>query len=123
MIPRLFYLIFFLTFSLASAQFQFFENMFGHHQQQQQQQTRSGAAQYVAQVESVSCSKYLCPSTLDCVARPIDCPCPYEEDVKCIIPSAGTDDDSDDATMVCIRGEQGCSHVEQLIHKLLSRNS
>jgi hypothetical protein len=46
-------LVLFLTFSLASANFDFFGNMFGNQQQHhQQQQHRSGAAQWAAQVDS-----------------------------------------------------------------------
>ncbi|GLB34005.1 putative long chronological lifespan protein 2 [Lyophyllum shimeji] len=103
--------ILFLTFSMVSANFDFFGNMFGgqqHHQQQQQQ--RSGASHWAAQVENVPCSQYLCPATLDCVARPVDCPCPDVQDVKCTIPDSGN---SDDATVVCVRGQNECAEDER----------
>lgn len=63
----------------------------------------------------VSCSSYLCPETLDCVARPIDCPCPSPEDIKCLIPD--TEGDVDDATVVCTRGQKDCIEVEMLMRK------
>ncbi|KAL1738331.1 hypothetical protein HDZ31DRAFT_51169 [Schizophyllum fasciatum] len=95
------------------AQFGFFDNMFGHQQQQfqqqQQQQQRSHASQWAAYQESVPCSKYLCPGTLDCVAKPSHCPCPHVQDIKCLIP-----DKDGDATVVCVRGEDGCNQVGKL---------
>ncbi|TRM68136.1 hypothetical protein BD626DRAFT_480882 [Schizophyllum amplum] len=94
--------------TMVSAQFGFFEQMFGGQQQQQQQQ-HSHASQWAAYQESVPCSKYLCPGTLECVARPTDCPCPDVQDIKCLIP-----DKADGATMVCVRGEEGCAGVEKL---------
>ncbi|KAG5728517.1 hypothetical protein E4T56_gene19500 [Termitomyces sp. T112] len=109
--------VLFLTFGLVSANFDFFSNMFGQQQQyqQHQQQQRSGASQWAAQVESVQCSQYLCPATLDCVSQPVDCPCPDVQDVKCIIPDVGGDDD--DASFVCVRGENECTQVERLMRK------
>ncbi|KIM46346.1 hypothetical protein M413DRAFT_64868 [Hebeloma cylindrosporum] len=109
-------LLFLFGFQLASAQFQFFENMFGqqqHHQQQQQQ--RSGASQWAAYSDSVSCSQYLCPETLDCVKRPSDCPCPNPEDIKCTIPDM--EGGVEDATVVCTRGQNECAEVERLMKK------
>ncbi|TFK28881.1 hypothetical protein FA15DRAFT_583636 [Coprinopsis marcescibilis] len=99
---------------LAAAQFQFFDGFFGQQQQQQQQQRAGGASQYAAFAE-IGCSQYLCPSTLDCVARPADCPCPDTQDVKCLIPDM--DGDADDATVVCVRGGTDCSNVEKLIRR------
>ncbi|KAF8646380.1 hypothetical protein AX16_007246 [Volvariella volvacea WC 439] len=96
--------------ALATAQFGFFENMFGHHQQQQ---PRGGASQWAAHMDSISCSQYLCPTTLDCVPRPADCPCPYVEDIKCTIPDA-----DGQATVVCVRGGQGCQEVENLANRI-----
>ncbi|KAF9006538.1 long chronological lifespan protein 2 [Cyathus striatus] len=103
-----------LCIGMSSAQFQFFENMFGGHHQQQQQQ-RSGASQWATYSDSVSCSHYLCPETLDCVQRPIDCPCPNMEDIKCTIPDK--EGRTEDATVVCVRGANGCSEVERLVRK------
>jgi hypothetical protein len=121
----------------VSAQFQFFENMFGqqqHHHQQQQQ--RSGASQWAAYSDSgryffhfmqqwlhklahvslaVSCSQYLCPETLDCVKSPVDCPCPNPEDIKCTIPDM--EGGVEDATVVCTRGQNECVEVERLVKK------
>ena len=63
----------------------------------------------------VLCSQYLCPATLDCVQLPRDCPCPYVEDIKCLILDtvAGTEE----ATVVCTRGQNGCVEVENLLKK------
>ncbi|KAF9076940.1 hypothetical protein BDP27DRAFT_1177934, partial [Rhodocollybia butyracea] len=83
----------------------------GHQQQQQQP---SGGAQWASNVESASCSQYLCP-TLDCVSNPHDCPCPDQEDVKCIIPDAGGQDkDAQVGTVLCARGPDACHTVEKL---------
>ncbi|KAJ7240358.1 hypothetical protein B0H12DRAFT_987570, partial [Mycena haematopus] len=98
---------------LVAAQFQFFDSMFGQQHQQQQQQHHSGASQWAAHLESVSCSDYLCPATLDCVGSPIDCPCPDAEDIKCLIPDA----EEKEGTVVCVRGNNECRHVEELMHR------
>ncbi|KAF8351604.1 hypothetical protein F5887DRAFT_215238 [Amanita rubescens] len=101
---------------IASAQFQFFDSMFGHPQQQQHHhQQRTGAEQYAALVDEVSCPGYLCPVTLDCVENPTYCPCPDEEDVKCIIPDIDSHRPGD-GTVVCVRGAHGCAQVDRLLH-------
>jgi hypothetical protein len=103
-------------------------------QQQQQQQHRSGASQFSTFVDTgmppmwqlmtiypsdmcmpVQCSHYLCPMTLDCADHPSQCPCPYPEDIKCVIPDM--DGDVDDATVMCVRGQQECAEVERLMKK------
>ncbi|KAJ7180319.1 hypothetical protein C8R43DRAFT_1093644 [Mycena crocata] len=110
--PLTFVFLLFLL-QLAAAQFgQFFDGMFQQqHQQQQQQQHHSGASQWAAHLESVSCSQYLCPATLDCVGSPVDCPCPDAEDVKCTIPDA---EEAEGATVICVRGGNDCQQVERL---------
>ncbi|KAJ7639018.1 hypothetical protein FB45DRAFT_904494 [Roridomyces roridus] len=107
---RLLPLLFLFFLQMVAAQFQFFDGMFGG-QRQQQQQYHSGASQWAAHLESVSCSRYLCPATLDCVGSPVECPCPDPEDIKCTIPDA---DDSSAATVVCVRGTEECRQVERL---------
>jgi hypothetical protein len=119
---------------LAFAQFPFFDQLFGQHQHQQQQQRPSGPSQWNAYFESgtymvyilqwqllnpilgldisVSCSQYLCPTTLDCVTKPAQCPCPDVQDIKCIIPDA---QDNEAATVVCVRGQHECKEVERLM--------
>ncbi|QPH04065.1 Long chronological lifespan protein 2 [Epichloe festucae Fl1] len=85
------FLIAFLSLlSLASAQFGFFDQMFGghdgghehhqhhHHQQQQQQNNPSDASHYKLQFEQSICDKYLCPDTLACVHFPHHCPCAWD---------------------------------------------
>jgi len=116
MIPRALFVVLLSVTGIVSAQFQFFDGMFGGSQQQQQPQ-RSGAEQYVAQYDAVSCSKYLCPSTLDCVDRPVHCPCPHAEDVKCIVPDKSGIDVAADGTVLCVQGQDSCAHIEKLLLK------
>ncbi|KAG8218680.1 hypothetical protein J3R82DRAFT_4347 [Butyriboletus roseoflavus] len=106
--------------------------MFGNQnhqgQQQRQQQPPQGGSQWTAHADAgscgllvrlmrhlcsvaVPCSLYLCPDSLVCVARPSECPCPREEDVKCIVPDA---EDEEGGTVVCVRGASGCGAVERL---------
>ncbi|KAF7355503.1 Long chronological lifespan protein 2 [Mycena sanguinolenta] len=105
------FVVFLFLLQLVSAQFQFFDNMFG--QQRQQQQQHPGAS-WAAHLESVACSDYLCPATLDCVGSPVDCPCPDAEDIKCIIP----DSEEKDGTVVCVRGNNECRQVEELMRRI-----
>ncbi|KLO19867.1 hypothetical protein SCHPADRAFT_817371 [Schizopora paradoxa] len=106
------FLLFVFLTPLASAQFNFFD-MFGHGQQQQRH-GGSPSSQWAAHADSVQCSDYLCPETLVCVTNPADCPCPNVEDEKCLIPDAR---DRDSATVVCVRGSEGCAEVERLASK------
>ncbi|KAF9478155.1 hypothetical protein BDN70DRAFT_783844, partial [Pholiota conissans] len=107
-------LIILFGLQLVAAQFNFFENMFGQQQQHQQyQQQRTGASQWAAYSDSVACSQYLCPETLDCVQKPVDCPCPNPEDIKCIVPDM--EGDVEDATVICTRGQKECSEVDKLM--------
>ncbi|ORY72101.1 uncharacterized protein BCR38DRAFT_418913 [Pseudomassariella vexata] len=80
----------FTFLSTASAQFGFFDQMFGGNggQQQQQQQRQqpqnvpSDASIYQNHWNLYTCDKYLCPDTLACVHFPHHCPCafPAQED-------------------------------------------
>lgn len=67
--------------SLASAQFGFFDQMFGGGQQQQQrQQPQNGPSNpsiYQNNFNRLHCDNYLCPDTLACVHFPHHCPCPW----------------------------------------------
>jgi len=86
----------------------FFEQFFGggHHQQHQQQQRQPGPAErWRAHGASIDCSAYLCPVTFDCVAEPVDCPCPNEQDTKCVI--------EDGASFVCVRADNDCKRAER----------
>ncbi|CAJ2506532.1 Uu.00g006620.m01.CDS01 [Anthostomella pinea] len=73
----------FLLFTLlssASAQFGFFDQMFGGGQQQQQQQPQnvpSDSSIYQNNFDRLHCDNYLCPDTLACVHFPHHCPCPW----------------------------------------------
>jgi hypothetical protein len=62
----------------------------------------------------VSCSEYLCQDTLVCVTKPIDCPCPNVEDIKCVVPDA---QDAGSGTRLCIRGGTDCTQLEKLVKK------
>ncbi|KII94928.1 hypothetical protein PLICRDRAFT_128275 [Plicaturopsis crispa FD-325 SS-3] len=101
--------------SLVSAQFNFFEQMFHHQGQQQQQQHQpSGSSQWAAHADQVQCSQYLCPTTLACVPKPVDCGCPSVEDIKCVVPDG---DDDDAGTVLCVRGKGECKAVERLMKR------
>lgn len=63
---------------------------------------------------TVQCSQYLCPDTLDCVDTPSACPCPNEQDIKCLIPDAL---DKAGATVMCVRGDAECAEVIRLMKK------
>lgn len=113
-----FFLLVGLLPSLAFAQFGFFDQMFqgGHPRHQQQQQQRPGGSQWAAQADLVPCNKYLCPSTLICVEAPVDCPCPYPEDIKCVVPDLGRDGKTTGGggTVVCVSGKEGCNAVNKM---------
>src|SRR6267142_1614467 len=131
------FILAFSLFALASAQFQFFNGMFGHPQQQQQQQQPSGSQQWAMHADSstcrcphppsfpliklpsvmlttVPCSEYLCKDTLVCVHKPVDCPCPNVQDIKCVVPDS---QDVGSGTRLCVRGGTDCAHVEKLVKK------
>ncbi|KAF9054992.1 hypothetical protein BDZ89DRAFT_1055619 [Hymenopellis radicata] len=84
--------------AFVNAQFGFFDGMF---RQQQEYHQPSGASQWAAHLESVSCNRYLCPATLDC-------------DVKCTLPDK---DSSDGATVICVRGDNECTQIGALSRK------
>lgn len=65
-------------------------------------------------LHTVQCSQYLCPDTLDCVGTPSACPCPNEQDIKCLIPDAL---DKAGATVMCVRGNTECEEVNRLMKK------
>ncbi|KAG8987466.1 Long chronological lifespan protein 2 [Tulasnella sp. JGI-2019a] len=100
-----------LFLPIVSAQF---GNFFGggdpFGRQQQQRQPAGGAGMWASTAEQISCNQYMCPTTLDCVAKPVDCPCPSPEDIKCVIPDELS---HGDGTVVCVRGELGCRALEK----------
>ncbi|KAI0246549.1 hypothetical protein BJV78DRAFT_1134966 [Lactifluus subvellereus] len=104
----------FALFTLTNAQFQFFNEMFGQPQQQQQHRQQSGGQQWAMHAESLSCSEYLCPDTLVCVTKPVDCPCPNVQDIKCVVPDA---QEAGSGTRICVRGGTDCVQVEKLAKK------
>ncbi|KAF5358972.1 hypothetical protein D9758_004783 [Tetrapyrgos nigripes] len=105
-------LLFLWTLTLTAAQFPFFDGMFRQQGQQQPNHASGGASQWAAHIDSVQCSQYLCPTTLDCVTRPTQCPCPETEDIKCVIPDS---EESESGTVVCVRGPEECEQVERLV--------
>ncbi|KAI0267894.1 hypothetical protein BGY98DRAFT_938478 [Russula aff. rugulosa BPL654] len=105
------FILAFSLFALTTAQFQFFNGMFGQPQQQQQP---SGQQQWAMHADSLSCSEYLCQDTLVCVSKPIDCPCPNVQDIKCVVPDA---QDGSSGTRLCIRGGTDCAQIEKLAKK------
>ncbi|PLN80070.1 hypothetical protein BDW42DRAFT_171485 [Aspergillus taichungensis] len=73
-----------LLVSVAHAQFQFFEQMFGggggrQEQQRASQNVPSDSSRYQSMWEGSRCDKYLCPGTLACVHFPHHCPCPHAD--------------------------------------------
>ncbi|KAJ5874700.1 uncharacterized protein N7529_003130 [Penicillium soppii] len=75
---------FILLVSVAQAQFNFFDQMFGNGEQQQRQQQRSqnapsDSARYQQMWREAQCENYLCPGTLACVHFPHHCPCPHPD--------------------------------------------
>lgn len=64
----------------ASAQFNFFEQMFqqgGQQQRQEPQNVASDSSWYQENYDNAYCNQYLCPDTLACVSVPAHCPCPH----------------------------------------------
>ncbi|KXG50120.1 uncharacterized protein PGRI_060870 [Penicillium griseofulvum] len=73
-----------LLVSVAQAQFNFFDQMFGGGEQQQRQQQRSqnvpsDSDRYQQMWSGAQCDNYLCPGTLACVHFPHHCPCPHPD--------------------------------------------
>ncbi|KGO65314.1 hypothetical protein PITC_015820 [Penicillium italicum] len=73
-----------LLVSVAQAQFNFFDQMFGGGEQQQRQQQRSqnvpsDSDRYQQMWSGAQCDHYLCPGTLACVHVPHHCPCPHPD--------------------------------------------
>lgn len=133
-----FAILFILQAWVVSAQFQFFEQMFGGHpgqQHHQQQQRQSGSASYynaqadngaplrrpatiahlltIYLLSTVPCSEYLCPETLVCARNPAECPCPDVQDIKCTIPDRL---EKGAASVLCVRGQNECLEVEKLLN-------
>lgn len=69
-----------MLLAVASANiFDFIQNQF-HHQQPD--------TNFEQQVLGSKCTKYLCPSTLECVSGPHDCSCPFpSSQLRCILPN------------------------------------
>ncbi|WVQ76821.1 long chronological lifespan protein 2 [Cryptococcus sp. DSM 104548] len=105
-----------LLLPLTLAQFgNFFQGHFGGHQHQQEQPGgQSPGRQHKGWTENdrLSCTAgYVCPASLACVATPADCPCPYPEDIKCVIPDHRERDEGEGPPFVCVRDNEGCAQV------------
>ncbi|RSH83868.1 Long chronological lifespan protein 2 [Saitozyma podzolica] len=121
MLPRpLLTLVTLLLLPLTLAQFgNFFQGGFpfggGHFQGNQQDAPKSPGRQHKGwtEMESVHCrAGYVCPGSLTCVPTPADCPCPYPEDVKCVLPDDRPRDEGEGPPFVCVRGQQECERVK-----------
>lgn len=56
--------------------------------QDQFQHQENNRVSYEQRVLDTQCDGYVCPSTLECVTRPQDCPCPYpSSQMRCILPN------------------------------------
>jgi hypothetical protein len=80
-----------LLITVVSAQFQFFDSMFGGggghgHPHQQHQAPVRGVDWYNGLALDTECESgaYLCPGTMDCVNKPADCPCAHDL-VRCVV--------------------------------------
>nr|XP_031857380.1 uncharacterized protein CI109_007202 [Kwoniella shandongensis]KAA5524452.1 hypothetical protein CI109_007202 [Kwoniella shandongensis] len=123
----LFILLLVMPFTVLAQFGQFFQQGFpfggghghGHggpqfHEQQHGGGGGGGGRQYKGwnDMAEVHCrAGYVCPASLACVPTPADCPCPYPEDVKCVIPDHRDRDEGEGPPFVCVRGEVGCKDV------------
>ncbi|WVF70020.1 hypothetical protein IAT40_004806 [Kwoniella sp. CBS 6097] len=108
---------------LVSAQFGgFFQHGFpfgGHgphagHGQHHEEGRPGRAHRGWGAMDEVHCrAGYVCPGSLACVPTPADCPCPYPEDKKCVIPDDRERDEGEGPPFVCTRGDLGCDEVVQ----------
>ncbi|WWC87089.1 uncharacterized protein L201_001975 [Kwoniella dendrophila CBS 6074] len=68
------------------------------------------------EMDTVHCrAGYVCPSSLACVPTPADCPCPYPEDIKCVIPDNRERDEGEGPPFVCVRSSGGQGNCDTVI--------
>ncbi|WWC67724.1 uncharacterized protein I206_101636 [Kwoniella pini CBS 10737] len=68
------------------------------------------------EMDSVHCrAGYVCPSSLACVPTPADCPCPYPEDIKCVIPDNRERDEGEGPPFICVRSTGGQGNCDRVI--------
>ncbi|KAK1926507.1 long chronological lifespan protein 2 [Papiliotrema laurentii] len=85
----------------------------GHHEHHQQHEQPGRSHKGWQEMQGVHCGAgYVCPASLACVPTPADCPCPYPEDIKCVIPDHRDRDEGEGPPFVCIRGGS-CDEVER----------
>ncbi|ORX34506.1 hypothetical protein BD324DRAFT_154723 [Kockovaella imperatae] len=97
----------------------FFQNNFQFHNPFHQHEDRTPHRQHKGwtEMEQTSCGAgYLCPGSLACVSTPADCPCPYPEDIKCILPDPRERDEGEGPPFVCVRGS--CDEVNAFSKKI-----
>lgn len=103
-------ILFLLTILFTSPAAAFFDQFFAQQrqQQQQQQQQRSHEDEYL----SKECANYLCPDTLACVDKPVNCPCPFpNSQQKCMLPP-NANNGFEDGSYICIsKGSRDCKFV------------
>ncbi|WOO82793.1 Long chronological lifespan protein 2 [Vanrija pseudolonga] len=119
--PRLILLALALLLPLqVAAQFgnffqQAFHGGFGGQQRQEQQQQQQGPRREHKgwnELHAVSCrAGYVCPGSLTCVPTPADCPCPYPEDTKCVLPDDRKRDEGEGPPFICVRGDGSCDEA------------
>ncbi|KAK9472829.1 uncharacterized protein V1510DRAFT_416183 [Dipodascopsis tothii] len=92
---------------LAAAQFEFFEHMFGGDGGHGGGHSPDAREWFERNYEDAECTDYLCPDTLACVKKPVDCPCLFpRSEEKCILP--------DKSNYVCISKDgRGCAFVDK----------
>jgi len=90
------------------------EHRNGQPMQTQVSSVTSYMLKHPSKEQLVPCNQYLCTDTLLCVPDPVDCPCPYVEDEKCVLVDPHTKRPS---SYVCHRGPGGCNEIEKLASK------
>ncbi|PVH20872.1 hypothetical protein CXQ85_004382 [Candidozyma haemuli] len=73
-------LVFVLANLVSASIFDFIQNQFHHGEGEQ--------PSFEQKVLDSQCDKYLCPDTLECVASPKKCPCPFpSSQMRCPLPN------------------------------------
>lgn len=94
------------------------EHEAGHRGHHPSSSSRPGGSfdKFSQLVDLTPCSQYLCPSSLDCVPNPSECPCPFVEDIKCpiTVPSSSSSSTKFSDSFICTRAP-GCSKVQMAL--------
>ncbi|KAE8234729.1 hypothetical protein CF326_g218 [Tilletia indica] len=104
----------------------FFQNFFTgqHHAAEQEAPPLGDAKWFNERVEAATCTQYLCPRTLSCVASPKECPCPFPQQIACPYPDLEVSEDGDHSSSgtaktavggtICVTGTE-CGQVQRLL--------